>query len=404
MIVNSRLTRLLLAGFLLHFAAGAAWADDKPPAKEKQAAQPPADPLTPEAEKVADDLKKKLPADSEARQMLDDILSGSRLGPTDGWFKSAVAQTRFPWDYVRKRYDTDQDGKATLKEFGGAEADFARLDRDGDGAITGKDLEWKDHALARTAGAMLFYQADRDGDGRVSPEEWRKVYEGLGGEDESFLSLDDLVTQLQPPEDRPRPRGKHPSASTLVLALARQELGSLEPGPALGDKAPDFTLRTVDGKQEVTLSREIGRQPVVLVMGNFTCGPFRSQAGNIEKLYQRHKDRARFLMVYVREAHPSDGWWSEGNRKIGIHLPQPTSDDERLGVAQKCQKHLGFDMPFLVDGISDRVGTVYSGMPSRLYLIDGAGRVAYKSGRGPFGFKPGELEQALILLLCAGKN
>ena len=53
----------------------------------------------------------------------------------------------------------------------------------------------------------------------------------------------------------------------------------------------------------------------------------------------------------------------------------------------------------LVDTIGDTVGARYSGMPSRLYLIDHRGRVAYKSGRGPFGFKPAELEHSLILLL-----
>jgi hypothetical protein len=37
-------------------------------------------------------------------------------------------------------------------------------------------------------------------------------------------------------------------------------------------------------------------------------------------------------------------------------------------------------------------------MPDRLYIIDAAGRVAYKGGRGPFGFKPGEMEQALLML------
>ena len=36
---------------------------------------------------------------------------------------------------------------------------------------------------------------------------------------------------------------------------------------------------------------------------------------------------------------------------------------------------------------------------NNLYLIDRAGKVAYKSGRGPFGFKPGEMEQALAMLL-----
>jgi hypothetical protein len=56
-------------------------------------------------------------------------------------------------------------------------------------------------------------------------------------------------------------------------------------------------------------------------------------------------------------------------------------------------------MPLLVDEIDDRVGHLYSGMPDRLYVIDRHGRVAYKGGRGPFGFKPGEMAQALNLLL-----
>jgi hypothetical protein len=55
----------------------------------------------------------------------------------------------------------------------------------------------------------------------------------------------------------------------------------------------------------------------------------------------------------------------------------------------------------LVDTIDDAAGARYSGMPSRLYLIDRSGKVAYKSGRGPFGFKPAELEQSLVLLLRA---
>ena len=53
----------------------------------------------------------------------------------------------------------------------------------------------------------------------------------------------------------------------------------------------------------------------------------------------------------------------------------------------------------LVDTIDDAVGARYSGMPSRLYLIDRQGKVAYKSGRGPFGFKPAELEHSLVLSL-----
>ena len=56
-------------------------------------------------------------------------------------------------------------------------------------------------------------------------------------------------------------------------------------------------------------------------------------------------------------------------------------------------------MPLLVDGMDDPVGKAYSGMPDRLYVIGRDGRVAYKGGRGPFGYKPGEMEQAIIMLL-----
>ena len=137
----------------------------------------------------------------------------------------------------------------------------------------------------------------------------------------------------------------------------------------------------------------------MLVFGNFTCGPFRSHAGNIEKLFERHRDRVDFLMVYVREAHPTDGWHMFDNFYQGYALSQPTTYAGRVDVALTCQATLDLDLPMLVDRLDDPVGTSYSGMPARLYLLDADGRVAFKSGRGPFGFKPGALEQALVLLL-----
>jgi alkylhydroperoxidase family enzyme len=116
-------------------------------------------------------------------------------------------------------------------------------------------------------------------------------------------------------------------------------------------------------------------------------------------LYRRYKDRVEFLAIYVREAHPVDGWRMASNDRAGIRIEQPRARDERLAVAQKCCSALEISMPLLVDEMDDRVGHAYSGMPDRLYLIDRDGRVAYKGGRGPFGFKPGELEQSLALLL-----
>ena len=89
----------------------------------------------------------------------------------------------------------------------------------------------------------------------------------------------------------------------------------------------------------------------------------------------------------------------ESNDRVGVAVAQPTSNFQRAEVAAQCHDLLEMSMPVLVDGIDDRVGRAYSGMPDRLYVIDRQGKVAYKGGRGPFWFNAGEMEQAMIMLL-----
>jgi len=116
-------------------------------------------------------------------------------------------------------------------------------------------------------------------------------------------------------------------------------------------------------------------------------------------LHRRYGHLVEFLAVYVREAHPIEGWRMDSNDQAGIAISQPRDLAERRSVASQCTSHLSMAMPLVVDDIEDRVGHLYSGMPDRLYLVDRTGRVAYKSGRGPFGFRPQELEQSLLMLL-----
>lgn len=87
------------------------------------------------------------------------------------------------------------------------------------------------------------------------------------------------------------------------------------------------------------------------------------------------------------------------NKRVDINIAQPKTDLERTLAAVHCCESLKMALPLLVDGIDDAVGREYSGFPDRLYLIDRDGRVAYKGGRGPYGYKPRELEQSLIMLL-----
>src|SRR5262249_28075572 len=89
----------------------------------------------------------------------------------------------------------------------------------------------------------------------------------------------------------------------------------------------------------------------------------------------------------------------ESNDRVGVAVAQPKSNFQSIEVAAQCHDLLEMNMPVLVDGIDDCVGRAYSGMPDRLYVIDRQGKVAFKSGRGPFRFIPGEMEQAMIMLL-----
>src|SRR5438105_267566 len=89
----------------------------------------------------------------------------------------------------------------------------------------------------------------------------------------------------------------------------------------------------------------------------------------------------------------------KSNDDAGVVFAQPQDLTQRTEVAAKCCAALKMTLPLVVDEIDDRVGHAYSGMPDRLYLIDRSGRIAYKGGRGPFGFKPDELDQAVAMLL-----
>ncbi len=363
---------------------------------------PPAQPASDEWAQIAQALRESWPDHPEWVDMLTAILDDEPMGPSFGWFRTAVAQSRYGWESTRKRYDKNGDGTIARREFPGGDADFARLDRDRDKSLTPADFDFNANSLAPSPGAMLFSRLDADGSGKVTRQELDALFKAVDSDGRGFLSLDDLKQAFSPPPARPGskpPASGMPSKATLVKGLFRQEIGALEPGPSLDQSAPDFTLKTYDGKAEITLSKLVGPKPVVLVFGNFTCGPFRSHSGNIEKLHERYKDRATFVMVYVREAHPTEGWRMESNDRVGAIVVQPKTYDERVAVAQKCGKLLDLGFPMLVDTIDDVVGTRYSGMPGRLYLIDNSGKIAFKSGRGPYHFKPAELEHSLVLML-----
>jgi type I thyroxine 5'-deiodinase len=99
--------------------------------------------------------------------------------------------------------------------------------------------------------------------------------------------------------------------------------------------------------------------------------------------------------VYITEAHPSDVWQMQSNIKDNVVFASPKNEEDRAFIAGACVRKLGIKLPAVLDEFGNVTETAYTAWPDRIYLIDTAGRVAYKSKPGPFGFNAGELRTAL---------
>ena len=132
----------------------------------------------------------------------------------------------------------------------------------------------------------------------------------------------------------------------------------------------------------------------------------------LKELHQKYRGEVEFIVVYVKEAHPTDKWWLGRSRTqrvlhrfsgnpARLDVADPVTLEQRRKVAASCQANL-FDgvVPLYVDAMNDAVSARYAGKPTRIYLIGEDGRVLYNPGIGPFGFSPDHLETAIVEYLA----
>ena len=119
----------------------------------------------------------------------------------------------------------------------------------------------------------------------------------------------------------------------------------------------------------------------------------------MNELYRKYKDQVAFYVVYIREAHASDAWQMDSNLRDKVIFPTPRNIEEKAEIGQLCVVKLGIEFPALLDGIDNATDIAYTGWPDRLYVIDREGRIAHKSGPGPFGFEPQGVAETLRKLL-----
>ncbi len=107
-----------------------------------------------------------------------------------------------------------------------------------------------------------------------------------------------------------------------------------------------------------------------------------------------------FYVVYIEEAHPTDGWQMPSNVEQHVLVASAHTFGDRDAAANTCVVKLGLKVPALVDDMQDSTERAYTAWPDRLYVIDRTGRVAFKSKAGPFGFHPEAMGAALQSLVA----
>ena len=112
-------------------------------------------------------------------------------------------------------------------------------------------------------------------------------------------------------------------------------------------------------------------------------------------MYEEYGEEVEFLVIYIREAHAIDSTWPMGGNGHPL-VEEPITAEERAAVATQCMTKLDMSpMRMLMDDMEDSTGWDYAAWPDRLFLVDLKGKIAYSGARGPMGFRPDQLEQAI---------
>lgn len=121
----------------------------------------------------------------------------------------------------------------------------------------------------------------------------------------------------------------------------------------------------------------------------------------LNEIYRTYKDEFPIYLIYVREAHPADGWQTPQNLYEEVIYDAPTTLGERAVIGHACQVALELELPMLIDTIDDAVEGSYVAAPVRLFVIAPDGRIAFAGGQGPQDYDLDAWEQGIRAQLAA---
>ena len=98
------------------------------------------------------------------------------------------------------------------------------------------------------------------------------------------------------------------------------------------------------------------------------------------------------MIVYIEEAHPSDGWaFTKEEHPVAVKKPKTIED--RLKAANMLETDSD-KYSITVDKFDDEANKAYGGLFERLYIIQD-GVVLYEGGVGPWFYNISEVREFL---------
>ena len=114
-----------------------------------------------------------------------------------------------------------------------------------------------------------------------------------------------------------------------------------------------------------------------------------AKLAQFRRLVADFEERVDFLIVYIDEAHPSDGWKFEGN---AYDIANHVDIEARLAAAGRlAENRLPCEM--VVDSMSNRANKSYSAAPEKFVVIGEGGKVEYIGRMGPVGYRVEEVRE-----------
>ena len=152
----------------------------------------------------------------------------------------------------------------------------------------------------------------------------------------------------------------------FTTSLLFRDLRFTKDAARAGELFPRFDLITTHGDRLCPTS-VFDDRPVLFVFGSMSCPMTASAAPGLDDLFCEFGNHVKFIMLYVREAHP------------GEYINQAETVEEKLSHARDLEDLYDLQWTVAVDNIDGELHRALDPKPNSAFLVDSDGTILFRS-------------------------